>query len=54
MDGSYLSGFISAYAAGDLTADLDKNGVVDTGDLAIFAADFSQTDCTCSGPALVE
>jgi hypothetical protein len=45
VDGSDLNVFIAAYTIGSLTADLDSSGVVDTNDLAIFAAEFSRMDC---------
>ncbi len=42
VDGLDLNIFITAYAIGDLTADLDNSGIVDTNDLDIFAAKFGQ------------
>ena len=45
VDGLDLNIFNAAYAIGYLTADLDNSGVLDTNDLAVFAADFGRTDC---------
>ena len=51
VDGSDLNVFTVAYAAGNLTADLNNNGEVDINDLALFAAKFGRTDC-CSPPQI--
>jgi len=48
VDGLDLKVFSDAYAAAAPAADLDGSGVVDTGDLAVFAADSGGIDCTVS------
>ena len=45
VDGLDLDIFKAAYAINDLTADLNNSGIVDTNDLAIFAAEFGKMDC---------
>jgi len=45
VDGLDLDIFNSAFAIGDLTADLDNSGIVDTNDLTIFASEFGRIDC---------
>ena len=45
VDGLDLAVFTAYYASGDLLADLNNDDLVNTDDLAIFAADFGRTDC---------
>lgn len=45
VDGLNLNIFDAAYAIGDMTADLDNSGVVDTNDVSIFADEFGRIDC---------
>jgi Big-like domain-containing protein/alpha/beta hydrolase family protein len=42
IDGSDLSIFLNAYATGDLTVDLDNNGIVDANDVGTFSGEFGK------------
>lgn len=41
----YLAVFADAYAIKASQADLNSDGSVNTGDLAVFVADFGSSDC---------